>query len=148
MIKCPIKRFISDEDMQPAYADLVSLKRIFNHPVIEDSEGIWRWHPNYLTAYLKEPRGFKSVWGGSSYAIDLNGLMLALHRKEFSLEEYMKFQMDNGYSLCGFCEIFGQRTDYASGLTWLELVAHNHAKPKNRGKHWMEISTEWSNGPE
>lgn len=75
------------------YADMAKLATIFNHVVIENEHGTWRWKKNRLMDFIENN-------------ISLNELVIALHRKHFSIEEFVKFNMQIGYSLSGFCELF------------------------------------------
>jgi hypothetical protein len=91
------------------YEDCADLSNIFNHPIVEVAEGdskIWRWKPNALIEYvLGRP---VDIFGGGKHKIDLNDLCMEYCRGGFPIEEYMKFNMDHGYSLCGFCDVFSQ----------------------------------------
>jgi hypothetical protein len=49
-------------------------------------------------------------------SVDLNTLWGDLRRDEFTMEEMVKFYMQTGYSLSGFCEVFGQKEAYEFGL--------------------------------
>ena len=77
-------------------------------------DGIWRWRPNKLArlmldccpVYTCEQSGKTGHEGKAS--LSLNGLAIDLHDGAFSVEEYMKFYMQTGYSLCGFRECFAQ----------------------------------------
>jgi len=90
-----IFRFIPLEELtENGYANMAKLAVIFNHEVVEMEDGTWRWKPNRLMSWLKNHGPFY--------------LVRDLHAGVFSIEEYMKFQMQNGYSLCGYSEIFGQ----------------------------------------
>jgi hypothetical protein len=127
-----IKRIIPNKEVakKSYYADMAILSRIFDHPIIEDCDGIWRWKANQLTEYiLGRPKGSSCY----PYKIDLNDLCIQWHEGKFSLEEYMKWQMDIGYSLSGFSEIFNQDL--------IELVIKAHSKGKD--KNWMLIETPW-----
>jgi hypothetical protein len=90
------------------YDDCADLSEIFSHPIVEVSEGdskIWRWKPSAMMEYILG-RADPEAGGRNPYRLDLNDLCLEYCRGGFPIEEYMKFQMDVGYSLCGFCEIF------------------------------------------
>ena len=45
-------------------------------------------------------------------SLSLNDIWGDLYEERFSLEEFVKFYMGIGYSLSGFCEVFGQRNVY------------------------------------
>lgn len=131
---------------EKGYADMVELSQIFNHEIVEMVEmvemvEIYRWKPNMLTEWLA---GFSPVmvpstvelladrvsaipgtadrwkhdpWGDCCRGrLDLNQLYVDLLQGMFTMEEYMKYQMCTGYSLCGFSEIFGQREADELGL--------------------------------
>lgn len=123
-----IKRYLSmDELCENDYEDMADLAEIFQHDAVAyegfDSNGkpdpsreIWRWKRNELMHHFQEECEFHTPpqWHGVSQniihsgAVDLNQLAIAHHRGKFTTEEYMKFHMQIGYSLCGFSEIFGQ----------------------------------------
>ncbi len=97
------------------YDELVELAVIFNHEIVEDARGTWRWKTNTLMDYI---HGDAPFYEGTEYrgnntktyrgSLDLNALRIDLIRRRFTLEEYMKFYMGIGYSLSGFYEVFGQ----------------------------------------
>jgi hypothetical protein len=68
-----------------------------------------------------------------------------------SAEEYMKFNMDIGYSLSGFCEIFGQSCD-ADGRDIITQVLEHHedvlakivAGELDENYNWRNIETLWN----
>ena len=113
------ERLIERDELaaHPHYGDLAELARIFHHAVIEDEHGTWRWQQNRLMRHLTD--GDAAFYEGEGYLGDrmriyrgslcLNTLIRDLYGKKFSVEEYAKFYMGIGYSLGGFCEVFGQR---------------------------------------
>lgn len=117
------------------YSDMADLAEIFGHNVVEMDDGIWRWQANRLISWLMDHApvttpsqleiaadnpgnilvdGFslparhtirgKDVRG----SICLNQMIRDLTRGMFSMEEWMKFYMQMGYSLSGYAEVFGQ----------------------------------------
>ncbi len=115
-----------------SYAEMVDLAKIFNHEIVEtDGERrTWRWKENSLIRKITGGDGgiqfhTPPEWQGSRInqiydgAVDLNGLAIALHNKKFTLEEYMKFYMQMGYSSCGFSEIFGSKEITEYGIEYL-----------------------------
>lgn len=131
--------------------DFADLSEIFQHPIVEmknrGAGSVWRWMPNDLQAYIMQPRDFVRDEAKRPFHIDLNDLCIAFYEKRFSLEEYMKWQMNEGYSLCGFGEIFGQRYDKNTGLDLIAHLLQNHKKPENKGKNWVLIDTPWEPKP-
>lgn len=110
------------ENYGPDYAELA---HIFNHAVIEDNQGVWRWHTNsFMDRILGEEGGVvfhvPPKWAGhmnSSYhtgGLDLNELCVLAQTGEIPLEEYMKYYMQIGYSLSGFGDVFESKevSDY------------------------------------
>ena len=122
-----VKRIIPIKEVKTHnhYEDMAKLAVIFNHDIIETDGGVWRWKENRLTRLMQEycpvftPCGLENEANGrDSYgrhcqecraSLSLNGLIVDLYDGYFSVEEYMKFYMQIGYSLCGFREVFGQR---------------------------------------
>jgi hypothetical protein len=86
---------------------------IFNHEVVEDQRGVWRWKMNVLmdrfwhgaTFYAGSPERPSGTYQGG---VELNCLWIDLHHGRFSCEELMKFYMQMGVSLSSFGESFGQ----------------------------------------
>lgn len=93
------------------YADMAELSVMFNHDVVEmdnpakGDQRIWRWKPNAFANWIK-----------NHGSLSLNTLAEDLQRGAFSMEEWMKFYMQIGYSLCGFAEVFGQQEAREYGL--------------------------------
>jgi hypothetical protein len=120
------KRIIPLEEVAKSehYDDMAELAVIFNHNIIEDQQGVWRWKANSLTCLLFDYAPFytpsqaeENADGGIGFSrnsnrmrgsIDLNELAIDTHHKLFTVEEKMKFMMQSGYSLNGFAELFGQ----------------------------------------
>lgn len=113
------------------YEDMADLAVIFNHEIVEMGH-IWRWRPNrlfyllhdYCPVYLPSAAENRAQ-GGSGYdsfsqstraSICLNELIADVYDGLCSVEEYMKFYMQLGYSLSGFSEVFGQRNAYEFNL--------------------------------
>lgn len=98
------------------YADMAELSAIFNHDIVEDDEGVWRWKANGLTCHFSDGSGpfYTGVWPSHACqhyrgSVDFNALAVDFAHGKFSAEEYAKFYMQTGYSLCGWAEVFGQR---------------------------------------
>ena len=111
-----IKRIVPlDEVVENDYKQEAELAVIFNHDIVEMEDGIWRWRPNKLArlmldccpVYTPCEQSGKTGHEGKA-SLSLNGLAIDLHDGAFSVEEYMKFYMQTGYSLCGFRECFAQ----------------------------------------
>jgi hypothetical protein len=83
------------------YADMADLAEIFGHDIVEDT-GIWRWKQNALARWMRD-------CSERFFSQQLNAMCADAYRGAFSVEEWMKFNMQIGYSLCGFEEVFGQR---------------------------------------
>lgn len=118
------------------YDDMADLAVIFHHLIVEvpgePGQVIWRWKANNLIRWLHDyapiymPSAAESIADGDMVygrgctdgraSINLNGLSADLLHGEFAMQEYMKYHMQIGYSLCGFSEIFGQRSAEESGL--------------------------------
>ena len=137
-----IKRFIPLEEVKvnPHYTDLAKLAKIFNHDVVEMDSGTWRWRPNLLIDWLYDHAGVftpsaaeNAADGGSGFSrgpdgrasLNLNVLVCDLHAGMFTMEEWMKFYMQKGYSLDGYYEVFGQSEAADVGLPGAK-------KPKSR----------------
>lgn len=129
------------------YSDMAKLAKIFNHEIIEtDSESRnWRWRPNLFTAWICDhagvyapsraeldadtPKGkFPGNGKDSRASLNLNLLVGDLHEGMFTMEEWMKFYMQMGYSLSGYGEVFGQHEADEYGLPGAK-------KPKNRDSY-------------
>jgi len=120
----------------PQYEDLADLAKSFIHQIVVSNEGIIRWKENQLVRHLTGAGcqfHAPAQWVGeisnqifNDGSINLNGLAIAALNQKFTLEEYMKFYMGIGYSLCGYSEVFGQRevTDY--GLKYMEEPPEDH----------------------
>lgn len=119
-----------------SYSDLAEIAVILNHDIVEvkTKEGsrfgdyVWRWKQNDLMnlfhehcpVYMPsiatsdlEPNSLPVTRGGEFRAtVNLNDLFMELYQGAFSIEEHMKFYMQIGYSLSGYCEVYGQRNAY------------------------------------
>jgi len=111
------KRIIPLEEVRnhQYYWDMADLAEIFTHEIIEDENGTWRWRENRLTRmFLEECPVYTPANDYSRNSkefiasVSLNALAVAVHQKKFSMEEWMKFYMQMGYSLSGYGEVFGQ----------------------------------------
>ncbi len=119
-------------------SDICRIAKLFNHPVIEDENGVWRWKTNKLIDLFWEgfpvytpsqstcPKpglnGFEETMAyerSKQYftaTIDLNKIWSLFDQKKFELVELMRFYMGLGYSLSGFGEVFGQKEAHEFGL--------------------------------
>jgi hypothetical protein len=87
------------------FPEEAKLARLFGHKVIQDEHGTFRWKRNSLVDHLVHD---VVMHDGQDKIVDLDDLCVAAHRGRFSIEEYMKFYMQMGYSLGGFRECFAQ----------------------------------------
>jgi len=123
----------------PEYEDMADLAKSFVHQIVLCQEGdsqVIRWKENQLVRHLTgagcafhTPAEWQGGMINKTYtdgAVDLNGLAIAAFQKKFPLEEYMKFYMGIGYSLCGYAEVFGQREVTEYGLEYLEEPPEDH----------------------
>ncbi len=111
-----IKRIIPLEEVKAAehYQGFAGLATIFNHDIIEDTSGVWRWKKNNLVQYILDDAPW---YEGTEYhgintkvyrgRLCINSLWRDFYKGLFTCEELMKFYMGIGYSLSGFSEIFG-----------------------------------------
>ncbi len=121
----PIKRVIPLEEVRnhKGYWDLADLAEIFNHEIVEMDNGVWRWKRNLFIDWIYDHAGVYIPSAASDAAdgvdifvrgknarasLSLNILVLDLHNGMFTMEEWMKFYMQMGISLSGYCEVFGQ----------------------------------------
>lgn len=129
-----IKRFIPIKELARSeyYWDLAEIAVIFNHDIVETKEGTWRWRMNSFMSWLSDYAGVytptsvehtaKGLHGYGSHckefraSLNANTLVCDLQYGAFSMEEWMKYNMQIGYSLCGFCELFGQHEATEYGL--------------------------------
>lgn len=129
-----IKRIIPVEEVAEAdhYWDLAELAVIFNHDIVETDKGTWRWRANSFMGWISDYAGVYTPSSVEEYAngmhgygqhskefrasLSLNTLVVDLQYGAFSVEEWMKFYMQIGYSLSGYCEVFGQREASEYGL--------------------------------
>jgi hypothetical protein len=114
-----IKRAIPVEEVLASewYDDMGKLATIFNHEVVEMRDGVWRWRPNSLIDLMQsgDCGMHEGEWEGAMRtrsfrgAVNLNDLWCDYYRGRFTCEELMKFNMQIGYSLSGYAEVFGQK---------------------------------------
>jgi hypothetical protein len=120
--------------------ETADLAILFNHEVVEDHNGTWRWKNNYLfnlflndhpVNYNENNLGdapFDHIGMQSARArTDLNELWRDFGNEKFPLEELIKFYMGIGYSLSGFWEVFGDREH--KGMPMIEYIRCTHDKP-------------------
>ena len=98
-----IKRIVPHDDpvLVKDYSDLME-KMPADVIIVETEGGVYRFKENSLVCWLTTP-----VPPTDNVLVDLNLLYIAYDRGAFTLEDYMAFYRDMGYSLCGFIEIFG-----------------------------------------
>jgi len=129
---CEIKRVIPLEEVRDSeYEDMADLAVIFNHDIVETPQPAdprrgrtWRWKENSFINWLYEysgvyipasvenhadgEQGYGSHCTETRASLNLDTLIYDLYNGMFSMEEWMKFYMQMGYSLCGYAEVFGQ----------------------------------------
>lgn len=130
-----IKRVVPAKELRASkwFKECAVLGKIFNHDVVEVDDGpdedgkphsTWRWRPNLLVAWIHDHAGIYTpsnleadadgirMWGTKQRegraSLSANILVMDLHNGMFTMEEWMKYQMQIGYSLSGFYELFGQ----------------------------------------
>jgi len=129
-----IVRVVPNEEIAETawYEDMAEIAVIFNHDVVEMDQGldekgeprrVLRWRPNLFMDWLHEHAAVytPSVAEGNAdgvgpfvrgkegrASLSMNGLVRDLHNGMFTMEEWMKFYMQIGYSLSGYAEVFGQ----------------------------------------
>lgn len=92
------------------YADLADLAVIFNNDIVAIDDD-WYWKPNVLISWIKRYGSYRQFHGdtpemGSGRGqLSLDDLFDDLQKNCFSVEEWVKFNMQIGYRLSGFCEI-------------------------------------------
>jgi len=119
---------------------MAPLAVIFNHDAVEVPSGpdpskgrTWRWKPNAFIDWIQDYAGVYTPSGPSNTArgehsygrhctsirasLSLNMLVCDLQCGAFSMEEWMKFYMQMGYSLSGYGEVFGQHEASEYGLS-------------------------------
>jgi len=128
----PQQRLISLEEVADTqYSDMAELALIFQHEIIE-VEDVWRWKPNTFINWLQDnagvytPSAMENAASNTPHygqhctemraSLSLNTLTMDLYAGAFSMEEWMKFYMQIGYSLSGYAEVFGQREASQIGL--------------------------------
>ena len=139
-------RILTDAEIRQNghYNDMADLAKIFNHDIIAVVGGgseVWRWRPNLFIDWLTChapcycPSSADSIADGKapySYncdtfrvSMDLKRLTKDLHNGMFTIEEWMKFHMQMGYSLCGYADIFGRREAYDYGVPGAKVPLHD-----------------------
>jgi hypothetical protein len=118
-----------DELIGGDWDDMAQLAVIFNHEIIETTNGVYRWKLNKLISLfmdhapvyapsqaearaIGEHDGYCSRKFTGRASLDLNTLCIDAYNGFFTIEEWMKFNMQHGYSLQGLSEVFGQRNAY------------------------------------
>lgn len=106
------------------FDDLISLAKIFNHDIVEITnsspeaaksrfgEKHLRWKKTKLGELLTEtgigvrdPNDHLNSYNLKAI-VDLNSFWIARSEQNIPMEEVMKFYMQMGYSLSGFCDVF------------------------------------------
>ena len=133
----PVKELAESE----CYREMAALAVIFHHDVVEvssaanlrnDRTWTWRWRPNAFADWILQYAGVyvpsgpdntargQHIYGWHSASMRaslcLDTLMGDLRCGAFSMEEWMKFYMQVGYSLSGYAEVFGQHEADEFGL--------------------------------
>lgn len=100
-------RILSKQELsENGYGDLADFCDIFQHDAVEMENGVWRWKTNELIDYIED---------NSTGNINMNVLWLRVKTIEDILQ-IMKYYMQIGMSLAGFCEVFGQKSSVDFGL--------------------------------
>jgi len=115
-------RILSNDEVLAVgcYDDLVDLSVIFDHKMTAKIEGkreVWRWQ----ASDVKIQSIAKIIDSGK----DLNYLAVLALNGQVPLEDYMKYYMQMGYSLSGYCEVFGQQEVTEYGLKYLSKPPRN-----------------------
>lgn len=77
------------------------------YPTVIDKHGVQIFPQNSLCRYLVD-----------SKQIDLDKLALDYEKRRFSLNDYMQFYRDIGYSVCGYLGIFGREIRKIKNPLW------------------------------
>ncbi len=110
-MKTKIAKPVAISKLLEYYSDMIDLSLIFNHDIV-DEDGAYRWRQNRLMRHLCDDAPFyEGMWRRETDPkrgkINMNNMRIDLREGRFSLEEYMKFYMQIGYSLGGYAETFG-----------------------------------------
>ncbi len=99
-----VKRIVphDDEIIQENYKHIVDM--FPDCVVVEDDGGVYRFQPNNLLRYIIDNENMSDTRNSV-----LTRACLAYHRGHCTLQEWAKFNMDIGYSLCGWLDIFSDR---------------------------------------
>lgn len=93
------------DEIDKNYPNLFALSYVMNHDIVYDRMGVVRWKANRLSLWIWDIFKLHKIpdIGFFNYMAITSQLEDA-----FSLEEYVKFHMEVGYSLSGFMELFGK----------------------------------------
>ena len=107
-------RVVALEELHEKYHSLVWISIMYDHPVVEDEYGRWRWKANSLMRLLIDdapmlrhlPEGRCLGVGGGPYGIDMGEIQDMYLAGKFTQKEYLRFYMDAGQPLDEFLTIF------------------------------------------
>lgn len=97
-----------DPQLLAYYGDLVEL---FPDAVFVRTGTVYRFKSKKLAVWFCDKMHQLFESRRSPVPFDMNQMAIDYHKGMFSLEEYMQFYQDIGYSLSGFIEAFGTRLD-------------------------------------
>lgn len=133
------KMKLTKKALKEHYPEIVELIKVIPHEIVVVGD-VWRFKENSIVRYLCDeapfytPSSKKAGYGSHSLeqvgSVSLNGLWIDFHDKKFEIEDFMKFYMGLGYSLCGFLECFGQREAFDFG--------YSDAKPPQGGDYYTQ----------
>jgi hypothetical protein len=155
-------RVLTREELKSkGYEDMADLAVIFNHEIVayensgpggrfEGHDEVWRWKRNQLICRVDGGTlGIQFYtppeWRGGLVntihppgGVDRNQLACLARESAFPLEEWMKYNMQGGYSLEGFSEFFGQHEVTEFGLEYTRKLP----------KHWDFNEAHWESAIE
>jgi hypothetical protein len=139
------ERVIELSELEGGYfEDMVDMATIFNHEIVEITSNSERFGPKHLRWKKTNLIGNLLVDQGVVFhetaelpkqyhigVLDLNSFWGYVSKKTISIEEAVKFYMQMGYSLSGFCEVFGQKNSFDFGLFNAISYEEDDESPEN-----------------
>lgn len=130
-----IERPITKKELQDVPDDIIALAQLFNHKIIVDQYGTYRFKQNKLVNHILDdclfytPVGDPDCTHGPRYRgkLDLNELWVDFHNRKFDVWEMAQFYMGIGYSISGFCDVFSKKAHELS-LEDAEPETYNEEK--------------------
>lgn len=130
-----IERAITAKELQNIPDDIIALAKLFNHSIIVDQYGTYRFKQNKLVNHILDdclfytPVGDPDVCKGPRYRgkLDLNELWVDFYKRKFDVWEMAQFYMGIGYSISGFCDVFSKKAHELS-LEDAEPETYNEEK--------------------